>query len=49
MDPFVDKIYFYLGQAYLKNGKKELACESFKKSNDRGDKMVTSELLKSCK
>ncbi|MBI3483176.1 MAG: tetratricopeptide repeat protein [Bacteroidetes bacterium] len=49
MDPFVDKIHFYLGMAYLKNGKKELACSSFKKSEKLNDKMITPDLLKSCK
>jgi tetratricopeptide (TPR) repeat protein len=49
MDNFVDKIYFYLGMAYLKNGKTALACTSFKKSEEFGDKMMTTDLVKACK
>jgi tetratricopeptide (TPR) repeat protein len=49
MDSFIDKIYFYLGTAYLKNGKQKLACESFSESEKLGDKMVTAELIKQCK
>jgi tetratricopeptide (TPR) repeat protein len=49
MDPFVDKIYFYLALAYQKNGKKELACDLFKKSIALNDKMATPDLLRQCK
>jgi tetratricopeptide (TPR) repeat protein len=48
MDEFVDKIYFYLGMAYLNNGNEGLACASFKKSEERGDKMLTTDLIKGC-
>lgn len=49
MDNFVDKIYFYLGMAYLKDGKTALACTAFKKSEELGDKMMTTDLVKACK
>ncbi|MBS1557250.1 MAG: tetratricopeptide repeat protein [Bacteroidetes bacterium] len=48
MDSFVDKIYFYLGMVYQKNGKNEFACESFLKSKTAGD-LVSPALLKNCK
>jgi DNA-binding SARP family transcriptional activator len=48
MDPFVDKIYFYLGMAYLQNGNQGLACVSFKKSEALGDRMLTTDLIKLC-
>jgi hypothetical protein len=38
-----------LGMAYLKNGKTALACTSFKKSEEFGDKMMTTDLVKACK
>lgn len=47
-DPFVDKIYFYLGLAYLNNGNTGLACVSFKKSEALGDRMVTDEQIRLC-
>jgi DNA-binding SARP family transcriptional activator len=49
MDPFVDKIYYYLGLAYLNNGHPAQACDSFKKSEELGDGMVTPALMKGCK
>jgi DNA-binding SARP family transcriptional activator len=49
MDPFVDKIYFYLGLAYQKNGDETKACESFKKSQENSDGMVNPDLIKGCK
>ena len=48
-DPFVDKIYFYLGMAYLKNGDKKAACLHFRKSEELGDRMVTADLVRLCK
>ena len=48
MDPFVDKIYFYLGMAYLNLGDSGLACVAFKKSEERGDRMLTADLIKGC-
>jgi cytochrome c-type biogenesis protein CcmH/NrfG len=49
MDSFIDKIHFYLGMAYLKNGKKADACASFSKSEKQDDKMMTTDLIKQCK
>ncbi|MBS1487333.1 MAG: tetratricopeptide repeat protein [Bacteroidetes bacterium] len=49
MDSFVDKIHFYMGMAYLKNGKKELACQSFAKSKQAEDLLLTPDLLRNCK
>jgi tetratricopeptide (TPR) repeat protein len=49
MDGFIDKLNYYLGMAYLYNGKKELACAAFRKSDELGEQMVTAELLKQCK
>ncbi|MEQ8425466.1 MAG: tetratricopeptide repeat protein, partial [Cyclobacteriaceae bacterium] len=49
MDSFIDKIHFYLGMAYLKNGKKAQACEQFDLSEEAGDAMLTTDLLKLCK
>ncbi|MFN8806194.1 MAG: tetratricopeptide repeat protein, partial [Bacteroidota bacterium] len=49
LDDFIDKIYFYLGTALLKNGKKNEACAAFKKSEEREDKMMTAELIKGCR
>jgi tetratricopeptide (TPR) repeat protein len=48
-DDFVDKIYFYSGMNYEKMGKRELACEAYKKSQERDERMVTAEQLKNCK
>ena len=48
MDRFIDKIHFYLGMAYLKNGKQALACEHFDISEELGDKMLTEDLIKRC-
>ena len=47
-DPFVDKIYFYLGMAYLNNGNPDMACASFNKSEALGDRMVTDEQKRKC-
>lgn len=49
MDSFIDKIHFYLGMAYLKNGKQALACEQFDQSEKAGDEMVSASLLKMCR
>ncbi|MFM8743561.1 MAG: tetratricopeptide repeat protein, partial [Cytophagales bacterium] len=49
IDDFIDKVYFYLGTALLKNGKKNEACAAFRKSEERGDKMMTVDLIKSCR
>jgi Flp pilus assembly protein TadD len=49
MDSFVDHINYYLGLAYLYNDKKDLACASFKKSEELSDRMVTADLIKKCK
>jgi tetratricopeptide (TPR) repeat protein len=49
MDSFVDRIQYYVGLAYLYNGKKDLACKAFKKSEELGDGMVTADLIKQCK
>ena len=49
MDPFVDKINFYLGIAQQKNGNASKACESFRKSESQGEGMVSSDLMKGCK
>ena len=49
MDPFIEKIHFYLGMAYLKSGKKGDACEQFRMSERVGDRMATTDLMKSCR
>src|SRR5882672_6608358 len=49
MDSFVDRIHYYLGLAYLYNDKKDLACASFRKSEELNDRMVTADLIKHCK
>jgi len=49
MDSFVDRIHYYLGLAYLYNDKKDLACASFRKSEELNDRMVTADLIKQCK
>ena len=49
MDSFVDRVHYYLGLAYLYNGKKEPACIEFRKSVEIGDKMVTADLIKQCR
>jgi hypothetical protein len=49
LDDFIDKIYFYLGTALLKNGKKNEACVAFKKSEEREDKIMNAELIKGCR
>ncbi len=49
MDPFIDKIHFYLGMAYLKNGKQSQACDQFNMSEELDDKMLTTDLIKRCK
>ncbi len=49
IDSFIDKIHFYLGMAYLKNKQKSEACEQFNLSEKAGDKMLTVDLLKSCR
>jgi tetratricopeptide (TPR) repeat protein len=48
MDNFIERVHFYLGMAYLKNGQQREACEQFELSEKAGDKMVTSALLKPC-
>ena len=48
MDNFIDKIYFYLGMAYQKNNKRVEACKAFSQSEQRGDKMLTADLIKYC-
>jgi tetratricopeptide (TPR) repeat protein len=49
MDSFVDRIYYYLGLAYWYNNKKDLACASFKKSEELRDGLVTADLIRQCK
>jgi tetratricopeptide (TPR) repeat protein len=49
MDGFIDKIHFYLGMAYYKNGRVKEACDHFRKSERMGDRMATAELLRSCR
>lgn len=49
MDPFIDKIHFYLGRAHLKANQLEKACAQFKLSEEAGDKMLTAEELKKCR
>lgn len=49
MDSFIDKIHFYLGMTYLKNGQKKESCDQFKLSEVAGEKMLTVDLLKSCR
>jgi hypothetical protein len=48
MESFIDKIHFYLGMAYFKNGKQALACEQFLLSEEAGDGMLTTDLIKMC-
>jgi DNA-binding SARP family transcriptional activator len=49
MDTFIDKIYFYLGTAYAKNNRRKEACDAFRQSEQRGDQMLTADLIKYCK
>ncbi len=49
MDSFIDKIHFYLGMAYYKNGQAKEACDHFRKSERVGDRMATPELMRSCR
>jgi cytochrome c-type biogenesis protein CcmH/NrfG len=49
MDSFIDKVYFYLGVAYQKNGKRSEACKAFQQSEQLGDKMLTLDLINYCK
>jgi tetratricopeptide (TPR) repeat protein len=48
-DDFVDKIYYYMGMNYLSMNKRGLACVAFNKSEQRGERMVTQELISMCK
>jgi len=49
MDSFIDRLYYYLGQAYWKNGMKDLACKSMHESEKRGDTMSAADWEKRCK
>ncbi len=37
MSALIDKVHFYLGEAYLANGEKEKACAQFAKAMERGE------------
>lgn len=49
MDKFVEKVHFYLGTAYARDGQQKMACDEFRKSERMGDKMVPAEWLKACR
>jgi len=39
MDSFIDKLYYFLGQLIGKMENADLACQSFRESEKRGDKI----------
>jgi tetratricopeptide (TPR) repeat protein len=47
MDPFIDKVYIYLAEAYLQTKDFENACKAYEKSIERGERGSTS--MKPCK
>lgn len=49
MDEFIDKIHFYYGMALFKSGKKAEACQQFDLSEELGDNMLTTDLIKACR
>jgi hypothetical protein len=48
MDSFIDRIYFYLASAYMKDGNEIEACSAFKKSIERKDSILTAPLVMQC-
>lgn len=48
-DPFIDRIHYYLGQAYLKNNKSDLACAAFDLSDKANENRVTAADRKQCR
>jgi tetratricopeptide (TPR) repeat protein len=40
LDPYIDNLYSYLSEAYFQNKDIKLACEAYRKSQERGDVVV---------
>ena len=49
MDPFIERIHFYLGMAYLRDKQQAEACKQFILSDRASDAMVTEVLMKPCR
>jgi DNA-binding SARP family transcriptional activator len=49
MDPYIDKIHFYMGSAYMKNGKRDQACQEFYNSVEEREGMLTEDLEEYCR
>jgi len=49
MDSFIDKIHFFLGEAYRRSGQPTEACEQFRLSKELNEGMVTVQQEKLCK
>lgn len=49
MDFFIDKIHFYLGEAYTASKEMPAACEQFRLSKELNEGMVTAQQEKMCK
>lgn len=49
MDPFIDRVHFYLGQAFFNTNQLEKACAQFALSEQAGDRMVTANELRRCR
>ncbi len=47
-DGFTDQIHFYLGSAYLLQGKRNDACAQFRLSVEMGEQKVTDAMRKDC-
>jgi tetratricopeptide (TPR) repeat protein len=39
LDPYIDDLYSYLSEAYFQNKEAKLACEAYRKSQERGDRI----------
>ena len=44
MSEFIEMVHYYLGEAYLADGKKEKACEHFGEARDLGE--ITEEAFR---
>jgi tetratricopeptide (TPR) repeat protein len=47
MDPFIERIYYYMGEAYLQQGNVGLACEYFEKALGRKE-LTENEFKQRC-
>ncbi len=49
LDPSVDQLYYYTGQAYLLTGNTAAACDAFSRGQTAGDALSNAERMKKCR